>query len=132
MLQKYLNIRHWKIYMISYKLITIYILWILIMGHYIWHLRNLGLWIFIPLTWHKFLSPIFLVKYSLPHSTQDNKKMVCMKIPMKQKQCWPPTKLNYLFLSSNSYSPIFILEICNNVGFAQHDRSFLNETDWVL
>ena len=58
--------------------------------------------------------------------------MVCMKIPMKQKQCWPSTQLNYLFLSSNSYSPIFILEICNNVGFAQHDRSFLNETDWVL
>ena len=42
---KYLNLGYWKIYIVSYKLITIYILWILIMGYYIWHLRNLRLWI---------------------------------------------------------------------------------------
>ena len=40
-----MNLGYWKIYIVSYKLITIYILWILIMGYYIWHLRNLRLWI---------------------------------------------------------------------------------------
>ena len=40
-----MNIGHWKTYIVSYKLITIYILYILITGYYIRHLRNLRLWI---------------------------------------------------------------------------------------